>query len=251
MARQRGVVKLDGTLDDITFQKTKDGYMAKMKSEIPASKLATDPAFERTRENNAEFGRAGKAGKLLRAAFRTQLQKASDSRMVSRLTKEMIRVLQADVVGDRGKRTVVDGEVELLRSFDFNVNGKLSTSLYAPYSTSIDRVTGECSVNILSFVPANAIAAPAGTTHFKIFSAAAEVNFLDEVFSVQAEETAILPWDNTPTTDIHLLINLSAASTQPLFLIVGIEFMQEVNGKQYSLKNGAFNAMALAEVSGS
>jgi hypothetical protein len=35
-----------------------------------------------------------------------------------------------------------------------------------------------------------------------------------------------------------------------LFLSLGIEFFQEVNGKRYPLKNGAFNALALVEVSG-
>jgi hypothetical protein len=250
MARQRGVVKLDGTLDDITFQKTRDGYRAKMKSEVPASKISSDPAFERTRENNAEFGRAGKAGKLLRAALRTQIKRASDSRMVSRLTKEMMRVLQADATSDRGKRNVIDGEVELLEGFDFNVNGKLGTALYAPYTKTIDRATGACSVNLDPFTPAASVAAPAGTTHFRIFSAAAEVDFENEVFTVQAQETAVLPWDNNPTAVIQLANNLPVNSTLPLFLALGIEFMQEINGKQYPLKNGAFNGMGLVKVSG-
>jgi hypothetical protein len=250
MARQRGVVKLEGTLDDITFQKTRDGYRAKVKSEIPASRISSDPAFQRTRENNAEFGRAGKAGKLLRAALRSQIQKASDSRMVSRLTKEMIRVLQADVTSERGKRNVIDGEAELLQGFDFNVNGKLGTALYAPFTTSINRVSGDCSVTIPSFVPADMVAAPAGTTHFRIFSVAAEIDFQNEVFTVQSQQTAILPWDGTATAAINLVNALPANSTHPLFLALGIEFMQEVNGSQYSLKNGAFNAMGLAKVSG-
>jgi hypothetical protein len=36
--------------------------------------------------------------------------------------------------------------------------------------------------------------------------------------------------------------------THPLFLALGIEFLQEVNGEKYSLKNGAFNACALVNV---
>ncbi|HYK56953.1 MAG TPA: hypothetical protein VEV15_10835, partial [Flavisolibacter sp.] len=83
MAKQRGIIKLEGTIGDITFQKTQDGYLAKEKTSIPASRIATDPAFQRTRENNAEFGRAGKAGKALRNALRGALQKTADGRMVS------------------------------------------------------------------------------------------------------------------------------------------------------------------------
>src|ERR1051325_10753698 len=94
MAKQKGILPIEGTLGNITFFKSKDGYMAKQKSEVSADKIANDPAFQRTRENNAEFGRAGKGGKLLRTAFRPVIQKASDSRMVSRLTAQMIAVIQ-------------------------------------------------------------------------------------------------------------------------------------------------------------
>jgi len=35
-----------------------------------------------------------------------------------------------------------------------------------------------------------------------------------------------------------------------MFLALGIEFFQEVNGSMYSLKNGAFNPLSLVKVSG-
>jgi hypothetical protein len=39
-------------------------------------------------------------------------------------------------------------------------------------------------------------------------------------------------------------------STKPLFLALGLEFFQEVNGRMYPLKNGSFNPLALVQVSG-
>ena len=96
MARQRSIIKLDGTIGGITFYKSKDGYLAREKGGIPAERIRTDPAFQRTRENGAEFGRAGKAGKVLRNSIRQLLQNVNDSRMVSRLTKEMVKVIQMD-----------------------------------------------------------------------------------------------------------------------------------------------------------
>lgn len=250
MAKQRGIIKLEGTIGDITFHKTKDGYIAKEKSGVPGTRIATDPAFQRTRENGAEFGRAGKAGKVLRNSLRGLLQKASDSRMVSRLTKEMVRVLQADVTSERGQRNVIDGEVGFLEGFDFNVNAILGTTLYAPYTATINRVTGEASVSFAPFVPASMVAAPGGTTHFKIFAAGAEVNFEEEKFNSTVSESAVLPWNTVATADINLSNALPANSTHPLFLVLGIEFMQEANGAKYPLLNGAFNAMALVKVEG-
>ena len=248
MARQRSIVKLEGTIGDITFLKTRDGYMAKEKSYVSSERIASDPAFQRTKENNAEFGRAGKAGKVLRSAFRNQLLFAKDSRVISRLVTEMMRVIKADTTSMRGERNVLDGDLMFLEGFDFNVHGKLSTTLFALYQATIDRVTGNASVSIDPYIPLNQIAAPSGTTHFKIRSAAAEVDFLSGNYIFDEQESAILPWDNLATAALTLSNALTANSAQPIFLVLGIEFLQQVNGSHYPLKNGAFNALSLVKV---
>ena len=248
MARQKGIIKLKGTIGDITFYKTQDGHLAREKGGIDASRIASDPAFQRTRENGSEFGRAGKAGKLLRTALRPLLINSADGRMVSRLTQAMVKVIQADLVSERGLRNVIDGEAELLFGFEFNIRGKLGTSLFAPYVGSIDRVTGDIKVDINPFVPINMIAAPSGTTHFKVISGGAEIDFEAETFVVATSETAILPWDAVPTAIISQTNAVTAASTKPLFLALGIEFYQEVNGQMYPLKNGSFNPLSIAKV---
>jgi hypothetical protein len=250
MARQKGIIKLKGTIGDITFYKTKDGHLAREKGGIDASRIASDPAFQRTRENGSEFGRAGKAGKMLRTALRTVLINSADSRMVSRLTQAMVKVIQADSTNERGLRNVIDGEAELLIGFNFNISGKLGTTLFTPFTGAIDRATGKISVDIASFVPLNMIAAPGGTTHFKIISAGAEIDFEAETFVVANSETAILPWDANPTVDINQVNAVTPDSTKPLFLALGVEFYQQVNGKMYPLKNGAYNPLSLVQVSG-
>ncbi|MBS1919245.1 MAG: hypothetical protein JST17_03225 [Bacteroidetes bacterium] len=250
MAKQKGIIKLDGTIGGITFYKSQDGYLAREKGGVPADRIANDPAFQRTRENGEEFGRAGKAGKILRNAIRALLQNASDSRMVSRLTQIMVDVIHEDTTNPRGQRNVIDGEAELLEGFEFNINGKLGTTLYAPFTGTIDRVAGTLTANVPAFVPINMIAAPGGTTHFKIVSAGAEVDFENETFVMDSQASGILPWDATATAVINLANAVTANSTHPLFLALGIEFYQQVNGQMYPLKNGAYNALALVKVSG-
>jgi hypothetical protein len=251
MARQKGIIKLKGTIGDITFYKTsQDGHLAREKGGIEKSRIDSDPAFQRTRENGAEFGRAGKAGKMLRTALRALLLNSADGRMVGRLTQQMVKVIQADAINERGLRNVIDGEAELLLGFEFNIRGKLGTTLYAPFVGAIDRVAGEIKVDLAPFVPLNMISAPSGTTHYKIISGGAEIDFEAETFVVQTSATAILPWDAAPTVAISHTNQVTAASTKPLFLALGIEFYQEVNGQMYALKNGAFNPLALVNVSG-
>ena len=250
MAQQKGIIPLRGTIGNITFYKSGDGYLAREKGGIDANRIATDPAFQRTRENGAEFGRAGAAGKVLRGALRALLQNTADSRMVGRLTREMMRVIQADAINERGLRNVIDGEAELLEGFEFNINGKLGTTLYAPFTGTIDRVTGALNVAIPAFVPANMVAAPSGSTHFKIISAGAAINFENETYEVTTSATADLPLNGTATAVINLANAVTANSTHPLFLALGIEFYQQVNTTMYPLKNGAFNALSLVKVSG-
>ena len=103
MAQQKGIIPLKGTIGNITFYKSKDGYLAREKGSLDADRIANDPAFQRTRENGAEFGRAGKATKVLRNALRSLLQNVSDSRMIARMVKEMMRVIN-NLIGNANKK---------------------------------------------------------------------------------------------------------------------------------------------------
>ena len=250
MPKQRGIIKIEGTIGDMTFMKTKDGYIVKEKTIISGDRIATEPAFQRTRENNSEFGRAGKGVKLLRTAFRNAIQNSKDHRVTSRLTKEMVKVIKADTTSTRGMRNVVDGEAEMLEGFDFNSNANLGNTIYATYTPSIDRVGGILMLEIKAFTPSTDIVAPEGTTHFKIVTAGSEIDFENETFISDFKDTGILPLDNNVVAPIILKNTVTANSTHPLFLMLGIQFFQQVNGVDYPLKNGAFNALKMVKVLG-
>lgn len=248
MARQNSINKLKGTIGDITYFKSRDGHMAREKGGVDGKRIASDPRFQRTRENGMEFGRAGRSGKLLRMAVRPVLVNSTDRRMVSRLTQSMMAVIKADLTSQRGLRNVIDGEAELLTGFEFNIDGKLSSSLSVDYVSQIDRAAGELTVSIDPFVPFLMLGAPTGTSHFKIISAGTEVDFEEETFVSDFSETAILPWDNNATTAITLTNGVTAASTKPLFLLLGVKYFEEVNGQMYPLKSSSFNPLAIVKV---
>jgi hypothetical protein len=250
MAKQRGIFKVEGTLDDVTFYKSKDGFLVRQKGGVSAERIATDPAFERTRENQREFARAGKAGKVLRSALRSLLMNAADRLLVSRLFTAMMKVVKADATSDRGQRNVLDGELELLEGFEFNEGGKLSQTLFAPYAGSIDRVSGSLSIALPAFVPLNLLVAPAEATHYQIVSAGGFVDFETGSNGMQTESTGMLPIGSDLSASVAHAFTVVAGSTKPLFLVLGISFYQQVNGKDYPLKNGAFNALSIVKVSG-
>ncbi len=248
MAKQTGIIKLKGTIGGISFYKTADGHLAREKGGVDKNRIQNDPAFQRTRENGSEFGRAGKGGKVLRNAIRVLLQNAKDKRVVSRLTKTLVAVTKTDTTNERGSRTLQDGNLSLLESFEFNLNGKLGATLFAAYTKAFDRVTGDATLDLAAFSPTIRIAAPAGTTHFKIVMGASELDFVNESSTFESDETAILPYSAANTAAIALSATITANSTLPVVQVLGVEFYQEVNGQMYALKNGAYNALSVVTI---
>jgi len=248
MARQSGIIKLKGTIGDISFYKTSDGHLAREKGGVDASRIKNDPAFQRTRENGAEFGSAGKGGKLVRNSIRILLQNAKDKRVVSRLTTDLLKIVKTDATNERGLRTIQDGNLELLKGFELNVNGKLGATLFTPFANAFDRATGDANVTIAPFDPSIRIAAPGGTTHFKMVMGTAELDSSGETSVFESDETAVLPYDSALTVAIDLTATVTANSTLPAVQVLGIEFYQEVNGAMYPLKNGSYNASSVVDV---
>ncbi len=248
MAKQSGVIKLKGSIGDVTFYKTEDGHMAREKSGVSGDRIANDPAFQRTRENGKEFGRAGKAGKVLRTAFRALMLHSADSKVTSRLTAFMMKIIKQDTVNARGERNVIDGGLAAVQGFEFNKHAMLGATVFAPFTTSIDRVSGELEVVVPVFVPEQMVHAPSGTTHIRFVSAGAEIDFENGVYDVDFQNGSYVPWNATPTTLITLTNEVTPNTTKPLFLVLGVEFYQAVNGVKYALKNGAYNPLAVVKV---
>lgn len=248
MAKQKGLIKIQGEMGDITFYKTQDGFLAREKVTISRDRLKNDPAFERTRENNAEFTHAANAAKLLRMALREAILTAADSRSSSRLLRDMMRAVRADAVSDRGKRNVLNGNLELLQGFEFSLAGELTTTFKSPYVPAIDRTGGTLSVSVPSFIPARMLSIPEGATHFRFVVTGAEVDFEKGVYLANTTTSVELKIGNDPTTAQNLEVILTPGTRSPLFLAFGVDFCQGVNGKYYALKNGSFNSMALVQV---
>ena len=127
MARQKGVMKIEGSIDDMTFYKTKDGFLVKRKSGVSKQRIESDPNFARTRENDAEFKNAAISGKYLRDVLRPLMKTARDNRVTSRLLKLMSRILRLDATSARRERTVgiaiaLPAAKVLLKGFEFNSN---------------------------------------------------------------------------------------------------------------------------------
>jgi hypothetical protein len=222
--------------------------LVREKGGVSGDRIANDPNFVRTRENNAEFGSAGTAGKLLRDSLRALLMSAADKLITSRVTTLMHNVMKQDVTSLRGSRTPATGistplGKALLKGFNFNENAVLGAVLYKPYVVA--PATGV--ITIAGLMPANDIAFPTGATHVSISGAMANINFANGVADVRLTNVVNLSIA-APSTAVTLTPTAVATGTGTKLFLLKIEFFQMVNNVQYSMKNGSYNALAIIEI---
>lgn len=248
MARQKGVIKLKGKIGDLSFYKTQDGHLAREKGGVDADRIANDPAFVRTRENGAEFGSSATAGKTVRTALFSMLQTASDNRVVSRLTKVMTEIKNLDATSARGLRNVgvaiaLPAAKAKLKGFNFNNKAILGSILFNPYSVN----TGTGVITINGLVPIDEIAYPPGATHVTLKGAWARINFATGAIQVFNSNVVNLPINGVSNNVVLTPTGTPVGAGTDIYLLQ-VEFFQMVNLVQYSLKNGAHNALAIVEV---
>ena len=249
MAKQSGLIFIEGTMNNMTFFKTRDGVMlVKRKSCISKERLKNDPAFERLRRNNMEFSHAGKAAKLLRHSVRHVSNTISDGKIVSRLMKLMLAVVETDEINTHGSRNVGFGNLHYLKGFNFNERAALTSVFTVDFEHTVDRDMGQLKVRINSFNPWSMVR-PAAATHFKIISVAAEIDFSNDHFKNAGYESDALPLNNATTVEIKIVHQLTVKSKLPIFLLLGVRYFIE-NGSNYDPVAGSdFNALRIVAVS--
>lgn len=248
MAKQIGIIKLKGTIGDLSFYKTKDGHLAREKGGVDAERILNDPSFARTRENNSEFGGSARSGKLTRDNLRPISLNATDGRVVARLTKLMSQIKNLDTTSARGERNVgvamaTAQAKTLLKGFEFNKDALMSSLLFKPWA--LNTTTGV--ITIAGLAPALDIIYPEGATHVSLTGAYANINYATGAADVKLTNVQNLPITATSSA-ITLTPTAVPAGTGAKLFLLKIEFFQLVNNVQYSLKNGAYNALRIIEV---
>ena len=243
MARQVGTFKIDGTIGDLTFYRSGGDYLIRSKGGVDGDRIKNDPNFQRTRENGSEFGEAAVQGKLIRQAFRTLVDKVADSRVTSRLTSLLVKVVQSDTTNERGSRKVKDGNLALLKDFEFNKKLSFSSTVLAAISSSVDKSSGSSSASF-TIIPKNDVVYPNGATHYKVSLAAGLIDFDGAIYEVDVAESEISPIDSN-SQEITLSNEYTGGTERPLFLLLAIEFYQAVNESMYPMNSRAMKVLGV------
>jgi len=172
MARQKGIIRIKGSLGGITFYQQEGENLSRETNGPSKEKIASDANFRRTRENNQEFAGSAAAGKALRLGLQTYLDVMSDSRVTSSLMKQFRIMINRADSGTRGQRPVeILKHKDLLVGFNFNRFTLFDSVFLAPYSVTVNADRTAATITIPDFSTDNSIHVPKGATHFKIISA--------------------------------------------------------------------------------
>lgn len=248
MAKQESLIKFRGKVGDLSFSKHRSrGYEVRMKGGVDKARIQTDPNFQRTRENMAEFGTAAGTAKLLRIQLNNLLRTFADNTMRNRLTSLIHRIQKSDSSNARGERIFLEENSTMLKGFEFNQASSLKMLLGEKLAPTYDRAAGEATLIIPEFNPQNDVMLLPGATHMLFTLAVAELS-TDEV----PPRPVTIKSGYIPLIGVHVEETLQAPlvvdAAKVVYIIVGISMYQEVNGEFYPLKNNPYNAMTIVEV---
>jgi len=165
----------------------------------------------------------------------------------SRLTTLLLQIAKTDTTSKHGERNVTKGQLEKLDHFNFNAQAEMTSAFPVTYTWKIDRASGELTIDIPAFNPRKDIPVPEAATHFRLVSAGSEVDFEGNSFVSKTFETDGLSLQD-PAGPFNIVHKLDAASNLPLFLFLGIQFFQEINGERTVIHSTNANALEIVQV---
>lgn len=262
MAKQKGFIKLRGSLGGLTFYDKEGQDIVRTTGGVTKERINSDPAFKRTRENMSEFGGSAKVGKALRLGFANIVKTMGDTALVGRVTGLMKRINSLGP-GNRGERAFeILNNKEIIEGFEFNKNEPLGAIFYAPNSPpTMDANRDIATWLVPDFSTDSYINPPEGATHFKLVLATTVLS--DYTYdSTTKEFEPVNPIENETGGisfsaeialggmvggDTTLIVDLGFGAALPASVgvvsAIGIIFYQEINSQFYELASD--NAMRM------
>ena len=263
MAKDKSIIKVNGTLGELTFYQSGGETIVKQKTSLNGDKIKNDPKFQRTRENNREFAGAAVVSKAFRSGFVGISKGITDRYWLPNCQKNFLKTIKLGA-GPRGERAFeVSNVPDLFNGLNFNKTNHYDSIMLAPSSFTVNPDRNQVTWNIPDFNVIDYVNAPIGATHLRFVLAIATLSgytfqnseglYMPNV-SQQNEQSAF-SWSNylpinaqSGAVDINANLNLGAALDPNVALNVatGIVFYQETNNTMYELSSA--NAMKIAQV---
>jgi len=246
MAYQKGDIKLEGQLGDLTFYKQGGSHRARVKRGVDPKRIAKDPKFERSRENSMEFGRASAMAKKIRVALREVLPLFHEGTMQTRLNGRILQVSKNDATGTRGNRSIKAADLPLLIGFSFNAASAWKDAYFGNVLRSFDSEARKVQVFFPSYWAPAVISAPKDASGIRFSVVALAMDMENERYECSFEHSPILPKSgNLPEQLFELEV---ATADTPIILLTGLAFFREKGGYDMPIEQPMANALDIIDV---
>lgn len=236
MARQKGIIQLEGTLGGINFYIRKGKPVArKAGGGFNGKAIKTSPTMVRVRENNTEFGHCSKVKKCLKIALHPFLHSYREGTLHGRMMQLLQQIKVCDTLSERGKRNIGNGLASpmgklLFRQFAFTPKRSVSNTLLGTGTFDWDRF----SYTMRDF-DVKKVRFAASATHFEVCLGVLFFDFTN--LNSQLFLSAPLLVGRDYTDDQFSLSPIAPTVGEGFpFAFVGLQFYQEVNGILYLLQ---------------
>ena len=248
MAKQKGIITLEGTIGGINFYIRKGkAFARKAGGGFTAKAIKSSPKMVRVRENNTEFGNCSSAKKHFLLALQPFLIDHKDGSLHGRMIKLFQEIKTLDSVSERGKRSVATGissamGKHLLADFDFTLHCKTLEIL----KTKISFETSAVRFDQLSFA-GNELPFLHHATHLEIKFGVLNFDFSSYESSWHPGAVLLLKKEDAlSASSVSVSAPLPENSRQ--LAVLSLRYFQEVGGDLYALKGEGCIGLCVLEV---
>ncbi|MCL6261347.1 hypothetical protein M3O96_19765 [Aquiflexum sp. TKW24L] len=249
MAKLVSWTKFVGTLGGITFYLMNGKNIARQARQKNRKRYWLSRFFVGTKKENDEFGRASPLSSSFRNLAHPLLYQIHTGYLHSQLSGVFRKIMLTDGIHGKGKRTLLAGDVSLLRGMEIAKQAKLQNLLGQMPIVQIDQEAGMVKVDFSKVGRINQNAIPAGASHFQVKIGIVQVpekpkvkgkSFFSGEENYYKQDESLAQLGEVPISYDPVLQDYLGT------VMVGIYFFQESNGQFYPLKSGG--AVRVVEV---
>ncbi|MBK8624092.1 MAG: hypothetical protein IPN86_00510 [Saprospiraceae bacterium] len=238
MAKQDGLIKLTGSIGDVSFYKSNEEYLARKKGGADKKTIETSPKFVLVRKNNTEFGMVSTLGRLIRQALRQSRDVIINPDVVNRLNKVLYKIREYDHENEWGSRTagaglkIEQGKKEL-KGFRFNAHCGISNVIHR--ALVFNKQNNQLQIG--EIVPNDVITQLVGATQVVLKVVAINIDMGQRTSVAHTSNEVVLKL-NEPQTDVTLtFMPLEPNPGNIHIYVMSLRYYQEINGETYLLNN--------------
>ncbi|MCL6261591.1 hypothetical protein M3O96_21000 [Aquiflexum sp. TKW24L] len=235
MARQTGIIRFKGQMGGLDFYQSEGVDMVRNKTGPTTKQFKNSKAFERSRQASNDFGTAGSLAGKLKHAIIYMYGKTLNPHINSKLTGIFSSVLAKDPIHQRGERKLFYGDVSKLVGVNFTANTNLRSTL-GRLPVLSEKEKGKSFHFDFGGMHTPPFSEAAGHRLYQVILALVSLSE-DAEHVVVWQESEILEAGQSPAVLGEMELSFATTQSQKVILgIVGIKFIDIVNGQTYSLK---------------